>query len=358
MRVLSATSASLVGLVLLSGAACSSGGDEVDPDTRAEQVPELTPCPVVTRAGGCRAATSREVVTIASEGLLLPAAGFSVGDGFLAFGVRWGDARIVTSKSPRSWVFDAADTLPWDAANGATGVTTRGKHVLYFLAALEGAPSLHAATLRDGVLEAPSPVALDGAYRAPSWPQAVALADGRVLLAFVVPQQQVMFGVDDGTGLHFTMRTAALEEPDLTGVLAHVGTTARGSWLLTYQVADAAWRFRSHVLVSRDEGASWSRAQAGALSAGEPVADAFPLARRDQGADVYYVKQKAVFRRVLSEDGSLGKEQAVTSSELGAVAKPQPRRLPDGRIALMLTLQRTSTAKDLALVVLDGDAPP
>ena len=108
-------------------------------------------------------------------------------------------------------------------------------------------------------------------------------------------------------------------------------------------------------------------------SAGD-VSDAFPIARRDGGADVYYVTnavvrrttavvfsheetETTVRRRTLDEDGTLGPEQIVTSNEVGDVAKPQPRRLADGRLALMFTIQRSREERSLALSVLDGDAP-
>jgi hypothetical protein len=129
-------------------------------------------------------------------------------------------------------------------------------------------------------------------------------------------------------------------------------------------MADASWSFHSVVLVSRDEGTSWvaaSAAPTGILADGN-VHDAFPIARKDEGADVYYVREatdgQTVWRRALHEDGSFGPEQGVTSTALGSVAKPQPRRLPDGRIAMMLALEHDPTDQDLALVVLDGDASP
>jgi hypothetical protein len=311
-----------------------------------------------------------EVVTIASGGLVLPAAGFPLaGGGFVAFGVRWGDARILRSTSARAWGFDAASALPWTAASAATGVTVGGKNVLYFVANTEGGASLNVAALDGDSLAAPARVALDGAEGIPAWPQAVGLADGRVLLAFVVPQTRVMVGADDGTGTRFHVAPLPLDEPDLRGVLAYVGVTARRSWVLTYQVADESWHFRSRVLLSHDDGLSWSRAQK--ISDDADVASPFALARADDGADLYYAKaatsqgkvtgitstDQAIWRRALHEDGTLGPEQLVTSATMGRVTNPQARRLPNGRIALMIALERGRTAKDLGLVVLDGDAP-
>ena len=344
---------------LVGAAACSEDdrGNE-----RADSPPADTRCPVVTRGGGCRAAGQDEKVTIASGGTLLPAAGFAIDDGrsYLAFALRWGDARMLSSKSNHLWAFDEASALPWGLAQGATGVTVRGQDVLYFVARTESSFSLQRSRIEGGVLGPPSPVLLEGGGPVPSWPQAVGLADGRVLLTFVVPQQEILFGVDDGTGDHFRVASLPVREPDLTGVLAHVGTTARGSWVIAYQVADAGWRFRSHVLLSRDEGDTWSDGNGGRVAEGD-VFDAFPVARRDEGADVYYVKRSAteqtVWRRALHEDGTVGAEQPVTSAALGDVTHPQPRRLRDGRIAMMLGIEQSARGRDLALVILDGDAP-
>jgi hypothetical protein len=361
MRNPHATSASLVAITLLVGAlaCCANGADDED-DERAEHAPPATRCPVYTRGGRCRAAGPKEVVTIASGGFLLPAAGFARGDGgFVAFSVRWSDARLLAIRSPRPWAFEAAAPLPWDAT-GATGVTASGNDRLYFVATTHGFPQLQVANVENGALDAPAPVTFDGFEGLPSWPQAIGLADGRVLLAFVEPQRRVLVGVDDGHGKRFRMKALPAADADLSGVLAHVGTTARGTWVLAYQVADPSWRFRSHVVLSADGGLSWSDAEAGRIAGDDSVSHPFPLARLDEGADVYYVRtsaSKQVFRRALHEDGTLGREQRVTTNAI-AVSNPQPRRLPDGRIALMLALEHSNTEKDLGLIVLDGDAPP
>lgn len=360
MAKLHAGNAALALAMGLVGAAACSEDDRGN--ERADSPPPDARCPVSTRGGGCRAAGQDERVTIASGGMLLPAAGFAIdeGSGFLAFALRWGDARMLSSKSNHLWAFDEASALPWELARGATGVTVHGQDVLYFVAKTESAFTLQRSRIEGGVLGPPSPVALEGGGPLPSWPQAVGLADGRVLLAFVVPQQEVLFGVDDGTGDHFRMASLPVREPDLTGVLAHVGTTAGGSWVIAYQVADAGWRFRSHVLLSHDEGDAWHDVNGGRVADGD-VFDAFPVARRDEGADVYYVRKSAmeqtVWRRALHEDGTVGAEQPVTSAALGNATHPQPRRLRDGRIAMMLGLEQSARNRDLALVLLDGDAP-
>ena len=69
-------------------------------------------------------------------------------------------------------------------------------------------------------------------------------------------------------------------------------------------------------------------------------------------------RMKSVRRRALREDGTLGPEQLVTSLDLGAASRAQPRRLPDGRLAmLMLTGGEQPRTGHLSLALVDGDAP-
>lgn len=221
---------------------------------------------------------------------------------------------------------------------------------------------LYRSVLRGNVVDPPARVSIEGASVVPSWPQAASVPDGRTLLGFVAPDKTAAFlAVDDGSGLRFRARPLPNLTGELRGVLAHVGTTKRGSWVVTHQTADASWAFRSYVQVSTD-GERWTGPVD--LQPADPnVHDAFPIARLDDGADVYYLRAGArgelnVHRRSLSDDGTLGPEQVVTAPGVGHVNKPQPRRLPDGRLALMLAIGRASgTAYDLAMVILDGDAP-
>lgn len=349
-----------MGALLVCLVACASSEDE---DLRAEWTPETeTTCPVLTRGGYCRSAGPDEVTPIASGGLVIPAAGFPLeGEGFLAFSVRWTDARILAVRSPRLDGFEAAQTLPWEDADGAAGAIVGGRRLLYVRSKYGALRLVH---VRDGLLEGDEPVAFEGEQVVPTWPQAVGLPDGRVLLAFVEPQHRVFLGVGREGGTRFHVRALPLPHDDLTGVLAHVGTTAEGGWVLGYQIAKEGWRFESYAVISTDEGASWSDPIR--LSDADDVAGAFPIARKDGGADVYYVTRtrvdggllsadeelRIVRRRALRADGSLGPEQDVTSTDLGDVGYPHPSRLPDGRIALMM-----STGEGVALVVLDGDAP-
>ena len=370
----SRTSASSIIFLFALGSigACGSAED----NHRAEHVAgtPCPPCPVLTRGGECRAIDPNEVVTLASNNLFAPGAGFPAVDGsFRAFGVDVKSERVVSLRSDRPWQFDEAEPLEWSSASGATGATVGGQPSLYFVGRVGSAPSFNVSRLHDGQLAPPDPVIFDGTNLLPTWPQAVGLPDGHVLLAFVEPQRRIFVGVDDGTGKRFTMGALPVPQTDLQGVLAHVGTTTAGSWVLTYQVADPSWHFSSFVVTSHDCGATWSAAVE-IDTPGDDVSDAFPIARSNGGADIYYVRseiveettalvfkeqerQTTIRRRVLHEDGTLGPAQLVTSKDVGEVATPQPRRLPDGRIAMMLTIQRSAEERVLSLAVLDGDAP-
>jgi hypothetical protein len=347
-------------------AACAAGTDAdheraVDAAAAAPAGPRPA-CPVFTRGGECQPLAPEDLVTLATGGMVLPAAWFPTNTGgALAFGVRWTEGRIVAARSAHALAFEPSLDLPFEGASGATGVTVDGGPALYVVARSGSYTRLQLARIIDGDVGPPAPVDMDGANVVPEWPEAVGLPDGRVLLTFVEPQSRVFAGVDDGGGTHFTMAEVPLNEQSLTGVLAHVGITQSGSWLLAYQVADASWRFRASVLVSTDSGASWRPPIALPAGDGETVSDAFPIARVDRGADIYYasgaLQHETIRRRSLHEDGTLGPEQIVTSDAVGRVQKPQPRRLADGRVTMLFTADRGSTAGILALAVLDGDAP-
>ena len=146
----------------------------------------------------------------------------------------------------------------------------------------------------------------------------------------------------------------------MPGVLAHVGRTRGGKWVLTHQVADELWQFKSFVQISTD-GEAWS-APVSIQPQSDNAHDAFPIRRQDEGSDLYYLRpgpagELNVLRRMLGEDGSLGVEQAVTDATIGHVEKPQARRLPDGRLVLMFARRSSATDYDIMLGLLDGDSP-
>jgi hypothetical protein len=296
-----------------------------------------------------------DVVTLVRGGLVLPAAWFSLeGGGAVAYGIRWGARNLVTVRSDRPFAF-SGETVSSEPTTAASGLFVRGDAILYFV----GSDTLRRAVLRDGELDGSSPVELHGATAGviPNWVQAAPLADGRVLLGFVEPQTLVRVGVNDGTGTTFDLRALPIDEPSTNGLLAHVGTTGGGAWVVGYQVADASLQFHAGVVVSTDEGATWRPP----IALGPATSDAFPIARPTGGADIYYTiassGETRIFRRALHDDGSTGPEQAVTDEQVGPVQKPQPRRLVDGRVVMMFTLDHGQGVGDLVATVLDGDAP-
>jgi hypothetical protein len=325
----------------------------------------------VTRGGGCRAVEDNEIVTLAAGDLFTPGPGFPFGSdpSLLVFGVAYHREHLISRRGDRSWIFDSPQTLPW-TATAATGTVVHGVPSIYFVT---GDSSVSLVRVQGAQMQPPIPVALDGVSNVtPWWPQASALPDGRVLLAFVEPQSRIFVGADDGTGERFHVMPIDVPQSDLIGVLAHVSTTAEGSWVLAYQVADASWNYSSYVMLSHDGGASWT--QPVAVSSGPNIADPFPIARLDHGADLYYTTnaiitrtvlgvvnwqqlQSNVCRRVVRDDGTLGAEQIVTTSNAAKLATPQARRLASGRLAMLFTVQPTIDIRNLVVAELDGDAP-
>jgi hypothetical protein len=269
----------------------------------------------------------------------------------VAYGLRWGSENLVAVKAITAFAF-GGETLSSSATTAATGVVAGDRSLLYFV---------ESGALRRAAV-GPNPVAVDGetvkvvsdgAGVSASWLEAAVLDGGRVALAFVEPQARIFVGVDDGTGAPVQAWTVPIPEPNTDGLLAHLGTAADGTWLLSYQVADSSWQFHAAVLVSSDDGVTWSPP----LELGPGSEGPFTIARADGGADVYYSVSRSQIRRRAVKDGILGAEQAVTAENVGTVEMPQPRRMADGRIALMFTIDRGPTAGDLVVTVLDGDAP-
>jgi hypothetical protein len=310
------------------------------------------PCPVLTVSGQCRAVAPSDVVTLARGGLVLPAAWFPYGSGgAVAYGVRWGSESLVAVRATTPFAF-GEETLSSSATTAATGVVAGDQSVLYFVASgvLQRAAVGPTPAAVDGQ---PVTVLGDGAGVPLSWAQAAVLDRRRVALALVEPQARIYVGVDEGTGAPLRTWAIPIPEPSGTGLLAHLGTAGDGKWLLSYQVADASWRFHAAVLVSSDEGLTWSPP----LELGADSKGPFTISRPDGAADVYYSVSGSPIRRRVVRDGALGVEQDVTAEEVGAVEMPQPRRMTDGRIALMFTIDHGEAEGDLAVTVLDGDAP-
>jgi hypothetical protein len=298
---------------------------------------------------------------LASGGLVLPAAWFPLThDAALVVGLRWSAQRLVTVKSEAPTEYDGADELDVGPATGATGVVAGQDSLLYFLGQTENGAALFRAKVDDGVIGAPELVPLEGFLGTPLWPQAVGLADGRTLLTLVAPGEHILAGAGRVHDSSLRLDEVPFGANEHQGVLAHVGLMTSGAWVVSYQAADAAWRFHASVAVSGDEGRTWAAPLPLPCDPGETLSDVFPFARTDRGADLYYARgepgAESIRRRALHEDGTLGPEQLVTSDDVGKVEKPQPRRRHDGRITMLLTTHRGGPGT-LALAVLDGDAP-
>lgn len=368
-----ASGSGVTALLLSAGCAPASSPAETTPATPpaaeivADAAPAASPrlpCPAVAD-GTCRALETADLVTLAHGGMFMPGFGTSLGGGFDAFGASYGTLRVVQARTADLGTFQTTP-LPFTLGGDVTGARAGSVEHLYAVIRKGPGASLHAATLapRDGggvTVSTPAPVTLEGTSAVPHWPQATGLADGRVLLAFVESQKAAWFGVSDRSGTRFVVRPAPTEQTEFRGVLLHVGTTKAGAWVLTHQVADASWAFRSYVQISHDEGATWSRPRS--VHETDPnVHDAFIVPRLDAGADLYYLRagdtaDLHVHRRALHEDGSLGPEQVVTAPAVGHTEKPQPRRLADGRLGMTFALAKSATDYDLAFAVLAGDAP-
>jgi hypothetical protein len=357
----------ILAFVLATGAACSK---KAAPDhDRAIDVAAAAPdgahpsCPVLTKDGACDPLLQKDVVKLASGGLVLPGAWFPLShDAALVVGVRWTAQRLITVKSAAPSSYDGASDMAVEQASGATGVTAGGDRLLYFLGRSGDAPALQIAKVGDdaGIGES-SVLRLEGTVGTPRWPQAVGLADGRTLLALVGSDDRILAGASDGSST-FHLDAVPFGETERLGILAHVGITTAGAWIVSYQASDTMFHFHAGVVVSHDEGQTWSPPLPIPLDPGETLSDLFPIARLDHGADLYYARgelgNEQIRRRALHDDGTLalGPEQLVTSDDIGRVEKPQPRRRPDGRLAMLLTIRRGVTGT-LALGVLDGDAP-
>lgn len=363
----------LVGLVavgaLLTMPSCAKKDDDDERDhQRAIDVAAAAPdgprpaCPVATTDHGCDALLPKDVMKLAAGGLVLPGAWFPLANGgSFVVGVRWGTQKLVTVKSSGGFEYDGSVDLSYEGSNGATGVTTSAERRLFFVALDEGLTTLRMSKVDENGIAAPVNVAFEGSAPLPLWPQAVALPDGRILLTYVGPWRDIVVGAGDGESRPFRMRDVPIPEATRMGMIAHVGLTRAGAWVLSYQATDDAFHFHAGVLVSTDEGVTWSAPIPLPSASDETLSDVFPIARPDQGADLYYARgapaHESIRRRVLHEDGSLGPEQIVTAASVGRVEKPQPRRRGDGRITMLLTLDRSAATGTLAVAVLDGDAP-
>lgn len=360
--------------MLVSGActpttATDGGGQAVsvpdDASTSADAhvdatTPVRRPCPVVD-GEACRALDTGDVATIVTDVLAMPGVTFA-GDSLLAYAADYTRGAIVGARTNDLRAFEPASPVS-EGTSDVTGAHGAAGNNVYVVARRGSGVGLFRAPVRaDGTLEARTEIATEIGV-APYWPQATGLHDGRVLLAYVASQDRAFLTVSADGAAPFAPRAAppVASTGPRRGILAHVGETRGGAWVFTHQLADEAWRFTSFVHLSRDEGTTWSDPIVVAPDA-DDVHDTFPITRTDGGADLYYLHVGTAgvfgaFRRALHEDGTLGPEQAVTAPTIGHVEKPQARRLPDGRIALLFAARTGTTTYAIRFAVLEGDAP-
>jgi hypothetical protein len=184
-----------------------------------------------------------------------------------------------------------------------------------------------------------------------AWPNAAAMPDGGVALAYDHYQTGVYVAHGDGT------RFAA---PTLLGmgVLGRVVVAPDGEHVATFQrgfggTMTAFYRRSA-------EGQSWS-SEAAVTTSSTNVHDARPFLRADGRIDLYYLfpgpNGFAIHRRRVGAAG-LGVEQRVSPDAISPVTEPHPHRLADGRILLTFTRERVNQLDyDAACTVISGDAP-
>jgi hypothetical protein len=332
--------------------------------------PARSPCPQVVD-GGCQPIGATEIVTLSQDAAIeFPGISFFWPDGTTrAIYPRYDTGQLFSAGSTDLVTFTAAERLPVALASDTTGVTLGEDRILFFYGRLgpAGALALQRALVpATGDPSTPSAVTITGADGVePYWPQTVALPDGRILLGFVEAARDAnrrsYLGTSSDGGLSFAMRPAPFGAQARPGILIHVGLTASGAWVLTWQESDASFRyFTSYVQLSADQGQSWTD-PIRIVPDNDNVHDAFPVTRQDSGADLYYLPETGdlnVFRRRLDDDGTLGPEQRVTTAELGHIEKPQPRRLPDGRLGMLASRRMGANDYRVFFTVLEGDAPP
>jgi hypothetical protein len=333
--------------------------DVAPPDADPDLADAETGSPgcVVDDGGSCRAVTNDDVVVIVErDGVHMPGAGFVLDDGSFVAAVSAYDAgQILIARSADLRDFSEPQAIDDSPVSDCTGASIGGRHYLYFVAWPGGMARSEVTDAGEGPSEG---VTIAGTAVTPYWPQAVGTARG-VLMGFVESQTSAWLAASDD-GVSFVASEAPVGTDNMRGVLVHVGRTAGGESVFTHQHADESWYFTS-LVQWQDGGATWSEPIV-VDDGADNVHDAFPVARLDSGADIYFLKagplfELNVFRRYLGERGELGPVQSVTDADVGHVEKPQARRLRDGRIALMFAMRRTMERYDIGFAVLDGDAP-
>jgi len=109
---------------------------------------------------------------------------------------------------------------------------------------------------------------------------------------------------------------------------------------------------KTHFKISNDKGNIWTKLTP--ISKNDiTVHDAKPVKRNDENLDIYYAyprigtSEMSLWRKCVTSDGVLGKEELVINHAFGNIAKPTPHRLKNGKLLLTFVEQ--------GKVVLKGD---
>ncbi len=293
--------------------------------------------------------TADDLVVVHSGGLVMPCGVTVVDDALLALGVDVEVGHIVAYRTTDGASFEPIE-VPAEILAFDCSIDSPVDGRVFFTGRIDGRTGvwqLQARSLDDD----PRAVELGSL---PYWLQATRTGDDRVLLGFADPDREAADGhlaLGDRGGGTFMDLTSPIPSA-LRGLLVHVGSQRDGALAITWQEADPSFRFASFLAISPDH-TSWSEPIPIAPEF-DDVHDAFLLARGERDLDVYYLRQAdafSVFRRPY--ESAFGAETRVTDATVGHVEKPQPRRLPDGTIALLFAIRRSTTSYDLALARLN-----
>lgn len=196
-----------------------------------------------------------------------------------------------------------------------------------------------------------------------SWPQAIAMADGRVAVAYRTDQglPNVTFSSD---GLSFGTPIQVHTESAAIPTIAQLGD---GTLVFTHQRPVGGEPMVSFWQLSSDGGQTWTP-PARVTDAANNVHDTTVVSRRDGAADLYYIYPTGqtgftLFRRSLDGAGTLGAEQQVTSEDVREPSKPRGLRLADGTLLVTYaeiserSAQGLPTVQRTKALLLRTDAP-
>ena len=144
-----------------------------------------------------------------------------------------------------------------------------------------------------------------------------------------------------------------------SGVQGRVASFASGALAYTWQNGDPA-NMIAYVRLSSDA-VTW--APQVPITSKVNVHDVTPFRRADGGVDIYFIAAESPFvfqivRRPITENGTLGPEEIVSTATAGSLTQPHPHRLHDGSVGLVFGMQITSNIDtDTGFVRLEGDAP-